>query len=544
MEFRFNEERADRAVEFFARYLNHTKGVWAGAPFILEDWQADDIIRPLFGEEAWYEDQGMWLRRYRKAYIELPKKNGKSELGSGIALQGVFADGEPSPEVYSVATTKAQAGIVFNVAASMTRRNKQLDRSAKVYASKIAHHGVLEVPATEGVYKVIPGDVGTDDGINPSRAVLDELHRFKNRDIYDLLDESFAARTEPLYVILTTAGPADPTHVAWELHEYARKVAAGLLQDPHLFSYIQSATRDEVAGDGWLNEDLWRRVNPAVSFNPGLMDNLRDAALKARESPIKKVGFLRLRLNVWLPSSVASQNQLVDVALWDRAAGPRVDLRDRDRFVGIDMSATTDLTAAAAVAWNEPGECKTCRKTAKPCVDVEAMFWVPAETLEGAKTTWTKDMLVQLRVWVEQGWIREIPGGVIDDDDVKAQIFDWREAGWVEWVAVDPWQARQLRLDLEDAGFNVFEHRQWMRDMTMSTKLFVELVTDGRLHHGGNPVLRWMVDNAVGRSDADGNLKPDKQKSSGKIDGVVAAVMALTAATINDAGSNVTVELV
>jgi phage terminase large subunit-like protein len=541
MEFRFNEERADKAVDFFTNHLAHTKGRWAGSPFILEDWQADDIIRPLFGTEALYEEQGLWLRRYRKAYIELPKKNGKSELGSGLALQGLFADGEPSPEVYSVATTKSQAGIVFNVAASMVKRDRGLAKKAKVYASKIAHHGIIELPHVEGIYKVIPGDESSDDGINPSRVVLDELHRFKSRGIYDLIDDSFIARTEPLFVILTTAGEEDQNHAAWELHEYAREVELGVIDDPHLFSYMRYATKEETDGDGWLNEDLWHRVNPAMSFNPGMLESLREAAMKARSSPAKLVAFKRLRLDVWLSKSAASIDKLVDLGAWDRSAGMNVSLGNRPRGVGVDMAATTDMTAAVALAWNEPGECSNCRQTEKRCVDVSAHFWMPADTIAGGKTTWTKPMLEQLRRWADEGWVDVIDGGVIDDSDVQAQIETWAAEGPVESVAVDPWQARQLRIDLEDEGFVIFEHRQTMQAMNPSTKLLVELVTDGRFHHGGNPVLRWMADNVIGRTDSDANLKPDKQKSSGKIDGITAAVMALTCITLGDETSNVSV---
>jgi phage terminase large subunit-like protein len=197
------------------------------------------------------------------------------------------------------------------------------------------------------------------------------------------------------------------------------------------------------------------------------------------------------------------------------------------------------MTAAVAAAWNPPGECPNCRQDEKRCVDGEAHFWMPADTIAGGKTTWSKPMLEQLRRWADEGWLNVIDGGVIDDSDVQAQIEAWAAGGEVEAIAVDPWQARQLRIDLEDKGFIIFEHRQTMQAMNPSTKLLVELVTDRRFHHGGNPILRWMADNVIGRTDSDANLKPDKQKSSGKIDGITAAVMALTCITLNDETSNV-----
>ena len=207
-----------------------------------------------------------------------------------------------------------------------------------------------------------------------------------------------------------------------------------------------------------------------------------------------------------------------------------IALGDRLRDIGVDMAATTDMTSAVAVVWNEPGTCKNC-DTKKPCVDVEAKFWIPADTIGGSKQ-WSSGMRDQLRVWVDEKWLRVVDGAVIDDADVEAGIVEWADEGPVGLVAVDPWQARQLRISLEDAGLTVFEHRQRMADMSPSTKQFIDLVVDGRYHHGGNPILRWMADNVIGKTDADSNIRPDRRKSSGKIDGIVAAVMAITASTV------------
>jgi phage terminase large subunit-like protein len=201
------------------------------------------------------------------------------------------------------------------------------------------------------------------------------------------------------------------------------------------------------------------------------------------------------------------------------------------------MAATTDMTAAVAGAWNEPGECRNCRQTSKSCLDVEARFWMPGDTLAGSKTTWSKDMLAQLRRWVDDGWLEVVDGAVIDDSDVKAGIHEWAETSDVTAVAVDPWQARQLRIDLEDEGFIIFEHPQTMRAMSPPTKELVDLIVDGRFHHGGHPILRWMADNTVGQTDADGNVKPSRRKSSGKIDGIVASVMLVTASTVVEESS-------
>ena len=206
MKTRFNAGRADAAASFFDSRLHLTKGRWSGVRFTLPDWQRDEIIRPLFGSERFSEELDQWVRRYRRAWIEIPKKNGKSPLGAGIALQGLLADGEKSPEVYGIAAGKRQAGIVFNSAARMVELEPALSRRSEVFKSKLAHHGVIHVPRSDGYYRVIPGDAEADDGISPSRVIVDEVHRIRNREILDLLDESFAGRSEPLVVYLTTAG--------------------------------------------------------------------------------------------------------------------------------------------------------------------------------------------------------------------------------------------------------------------------------------------------------------------------------------------------
>lgn len=533
---RFSDTRADAAQAFFENRLTLTKGRWSGVRFILPDWQRDGIIRPLFGWERFDGQLGRWVRQYRKAWIEVPKKNGKSPLGAGIALQGLVADREGSPEVYSVAASKRQAGIVFSTAASMVRLEPALAARCEVYASKLAHHGVIHTPRTDGYYRVIPGDAALDDGITPSRVVVDEVHRIRNRGILDLLDESFAAREEPLIVYLTTAGEADETSIAWELHQHAAAVRDGLVRDPFLFVYIAGASVEETDGDGWRDEELWRRVNPAIdSFNPGMLTDLRTSAAAAEISPAKVVAFKRLRLNVWLPPSVASRDQLVDVAAWDATAG-MVDVaghKNAELFAGLDMASTEDVAALVGVFPNVGGCAnRFCDAggDAGPCYDVIARFFVPESVLSGSSTTWTRALISSLQAWIADGFVDVVEGDVIDDRSVVSAVDDWRRRFDLVELAKDPYQSKQLGLDLEDAGLVVWDHGQSMERMSEPTKRFVHLIRDRRLHAGGNPVLRWMISNVVARTDSNGNMKPDRRKSSGKIDGVVALIMAIAAA--------------
>lgn len=537
MKTRFNEERAAAAVTFIEKYCHHTKGRWAGAPFILDDWQRDRIINPLFGEERWSDDLGRWVRRYRKAYLELPKKSGKSELGAALALQGVFADGEGGPEVFSLAADKRQASLVFGVAADMVEMDQRLAAKATVSRSKIAHHGVIYVPHTRAVYSVLPGDVNTVDGINPSRAVLDELHRQPGRELYDMLDESFGARDEPLYIILTTAGYEDPANIAYQVGQYARQVRDGIIDDPYFLPVIYSLDKHEVEGDRWRDEELWRRVNPALSgFNAAGIDEMRRLATEAEGSPLKVAAFKRYRLNVWLPRAAGSQDGLIDIRLWDRTAGMTPQPVDGSPvYVGVDVAASDDIAAVVGVHPVEDCREKSCRRREEPCYGLTGRFWVPAAVLEDGSATWARDMREALQHWAADGWIDIVPGDVIDDPTIMAGITGYADKFEVRAIAKDPWGSKQIGIDLLDAGFNVYDHLQTMAAMNNPTDKFVGLVKDGRVHHGGHPVLRWMVSNAVGRTDVDGRIKPDKRRSVGKIDGVVAAIMGLSVALDEEA---------
>jgi phage terminase large subunit-like protein len=538
MATRYNEARAEHTVDFFRKHLKHTKGRWRGAPFVLEDWQADDIIRPLFGWER-LTDEGLWVRQYRKAFIKLPKKTGKSELGAGIALYSLYADGEGGPEVYSVASDKKQAGLVFNVAADMIEMSPVLGKPSRsvVNRSRIAHHGVVWSRPNNGVYKVLPGDAGTVDGINPSVVILDELHRQPGRELYDLIDQSFAARDQPLFIVLTTAGYDEPGNVEWELHNYALDVVRGVIEDPYLFVYMRFCSPQETEGDGWRDEKLWRRVNPALtSFNPAYLDELRRVAAEAARSPAKIASFKRLFLNVALPRAAERQDKLVELEAWDQAAGIRKDLDElagRTCYGGLDLAGSVDVNALIGLFPNEPGTCPEpgCQASKETCYHLIARFWVPAEAFGDNAREWAKPLKEQLANWGREGWLTVLPGRVIDDREIQAEIDRWASTVNLVRLAKDPWQSKQIGVLLEEGGMEVFDLAQTFAKLGEPTDLFIRLALAGRIHHGGNPVLRWMVGNAVAAKDSSDNRKPDRKRSQGKIDGVAATVNALAAAT-------------
>jgi phage terminase large subunit-like protein len=540
LEVRYNEEEAEKAVEFCRRRMRLTKGTHRGAPMVLADWQADDIFRPVYGWQFLDVTTGTWKRLYRQVYIELPKKNGKSPIAAAFAGKSLFADSEGGPEVYSLASGKRQASTVFNYLADSVEMDPVLKdpKRTSLHRGKLYTHNLIYNLRNQGIYMVLPADADTTDGINPSAAIIDELHRQPSRELYDLVTASFGAREQPLLIIITTAGLADPTHIAWEVHQYAAGVLDGTIKDPHFYPYIRGATIEETDGDGWRDEDLWKRVNPALtSFNPAMIHDLRSEAAKAAQSPAKLASFKRLRLNVWLPASSAALNKMIDLVLWDRSAGIVLleRLSGRKCYGGLDMASTIDMASLVVGFPNDPADCRNARCHSRPddperCFDIIARFWVPADNLTDESKRWPRWLKDLMRTWVREGWVTATAGAIIDDRDIEAEIDGLRRRYQLEELAKDPFQSKQLGVLLEDAGLVVWDLKQSIDQLADPTDQLIRLATAGRLHHGGNPVLRWMIDNAVLIQSADGKHKPDRKKSAGKIDGVFALLDMLAAA--------------
>ncbi|MGE5553307.1 MAG: terminase large subunit [Betaproteobacteria bacterium] len=500
-EFWFDEAAADRAVEFFERFLRHVKGKWAGCRFELQDWQRDDIIRPLFG---WKRKDG--TRRYRVAYIEIPRKNGKSTLSAGIALYLLFADGEPGAEVYSAAADRDQAAIVFETAKAMVEASPALRKRSEIYKRAIV------VPTTGSSYKVLSADAPTKHGLNAHGIIFDELHAQPNRELWDVLTTSTGAREQPLVVAITTAG-YDRNSICWEQHEYAEKVLKGVIDDPSFFAYIAAA--DEK--DDWRDPATWKKANPGLGVTVKL-DYLEQEARRAAEVPAYQNTFRRLHLNQWTQQA----ERWLDIAAWDATAG-EVDpdeLIGRPCYGGLDLASTTDIAAFELVF--PPTE-------EDPDFRVLSYFWVPKDNIRDRVT---RDR-VPYDVWAKQGLIEATEGSVIHYGAIRQKIENLAAIYPIKEIAFDRWGATQLSQELDDAGFTVVPFGQGFSSMSAPTKELLNLVMAKRLHHGGNPVLRWMADNMVVKQDPAGNVKPDKSKSTQKIDGIVALIMALDRAIRN-----------
>ena len=502
---RFDVELADRAIRFFG-FLRHSKGEWAGQSFDLAEWQAF-IVGSLFG---WLREDG--LRRFRTAYVEVPRKNGKSTLLSGIGLYLLIADDEPGAEIYTAATKRDQARITHGEAARMVKASPFLRNRIGAFRDN------LHVEATHSKFEPLGADSDTMDGLNIHGAIIDELHAHKTSGVVDVLDTATGARRQPLIVEITTAG-WDRQSICWQHHEYTRQIVEGLIEDDSWFGFIAAADAD----DDWTDERTWQKANPnySVSVKP---DDLRRKALKAQQMPAAQNSFKRLHLNIWTEQA----DRWMTIEAWDKCAGaldPEM-LIGRECYAGLDLASTTDIAALVLVFPSDDD----------PTIyDVLCYFWVPAETVLQR----TRSGSVPYATWVDQGLIFATEGNVIDYRaimatlDELAQLYDIRE------VAYDRWGATELIQTLQDEGLEVVPFGQGFVSMSPPTKSLMTMVLSERIRHSNNPVLRWMAGNMVVREDPAGNLKPDKSKSTEKIDGMVALIMGLDRAERHENGSSV-----
>ena len=324
----YDERSAEAAVRFFERVLRHTKGEWAGRPFTLQEWQRQDVIRPLFGWKRRRDGR----RRYKYAYLGWPRKNGKSTLASGLALYLLLADGEGGAEVYSAASDREQARIVFDQAKAFVQESPLLQKTAR--ALKYEIHG-----PSHGRYKVLSADAFTKHGLNPHGVVFDELHAQPTRELYDVLRTGMGARRQPLFVMITTAG-YDMESICYEQYEYARQVREGIVEDPEYFVHITEAERE----DDWTDPAVWRKANPSLGVTVN-EEFLRGECGRALASPAYQNTFRQLYLNQW----VSQESRWLDMAAWNACNTPLPDLKGRPCYLGLDLASVGDVAAWVAV---------------------------------------------------------------------------------------------------------------------------------------------------------------------------------------------------
>ena len=506
----FDERKAQRVVRFIEA-LRHTKGEFHGQPFRLLPWQ-EKIIRDVFGT---VRDDDPTMRQYTTAYIEIPKKNGKSELGAAIALNMLINDDEWKAEVYSCASDRQQAAIVFDVAVDMVRQSPALMKRVKIIPST---RRMIYQP-TGSIYQVLSSEVATKHGLNVSACIFDELHTQPTRALYDVMTQgSGDARKQPLWFLLTTAG-TDRNSICWEVHQKALDILEGRKIDPRFYPVLFGLPDDA----DWTSEENWYRANPSLDHTITI-DKVRDAFRKAQETPADENQFRQLRLNQWVKQSV----RWMPMDKWDECGGV-VDpyaLEGRVCCAGLDLSSTSDLTALVLVF---PPTSEDEPYIALP------FFWLPEETL----SLRVRRDHVPYDQWARRGFIQTTEGNVVHYGFIERFICELGERYDIREIAHDRWNATMMVQTLEDDGFTMVPFGQGFKDMSPPTKELMRLVLEHRLCHGGHPVLRWNMDNAFVRTDPAGNLKLDKEKSTEKVDGAVALVMALDRAMKNQGGDSV-----
>jgi phage terminase large subunit-like protein len=493
---KYDKTKADRAVAFINN-LCHTKGEWYGKPFTLLPWQ-DRIIRDLFGT---VKDNG--FRQYNYAYIEIPKKQGKSELAAAIALYLLAGDGERGAEVYGCAADRQQASIVFDVACQMVEQSPALKERIKPVISQKR----LVYEPLNSFYQVLSAESYTKHGLNVHGVIFDELHAQPDRKLYDvMLHGSGDARKQPLYFLITTAG-TDRNSICYEIHQRAEDILAGRKIDPTFYPVIYG-TAD---GDDWTSEGVWKKANPSLGVTVD-MEKIRTAYVSAKENPAEENLFRQLRLNQWVKQSV----RWMPMDKWDKCAFPidLDELKGRECYGGLDLSSSTDITAFVLVF---PPRAEDEKYVILP------FFWVPDETVDLR----VRRDHVPYDVWVKEGSALTTEGNVIHYGFIENFIDDLGKIYNIKEIAFDRWGAVQMTQNLENLGFTVVPFGQGFRDMSPATKELMKLVLEEKLAHGGNAPLRWMMDNIYVRTDPAGNVKPDKEKSTERIDGAVATVMAL-----------------
>lgn len=502
----FDEAAGAFVCSFIERFCRQSKGRWAGQPLELLPWQRDFLMR-LFG---WRKADGS--RRFRRAYLEVAKKNGKSTLVSGLSLFLLLADGresdatgpEGAPEVYINACDRDQASIVFDEAARMVRRSPGLSQRLDIKET------VKRIVEPKGGGKLVANssEVPSKDGVNASGIIFDELHRQPNRELWEVMEYAGAARLQPLTVSITTAGEEEEG-VWFDQRLYSEKVADGIIPDTsHLGVVYRALDADDIDDPA-----TWRKANPSLGVTIS-EDDFRRELEEAKQSPAKLANFRRLRLNIISREA----GKFIDPADWDACNAPPDPFDPAAEFyAGLDLSTVNDLTALSVLVPKGSGS-----------FDVHCRFWLPEDNIARLEHQHGQPY----RQWARMGLIELTPGNNVDYGFIRRAIQQFDKGRGIRLLAYDPWKAHGLIQDLvENDGIPALEVRQGPASLSSPTQDLLRLALARKLRHGGHPILRWHVLNAVVRRDSNGNIKLDKEKSRQKIDGAAALVNALAAAT-------------
>ena len=506
----FDSAAAEKAVWFFPTYLRHTLGRWTGKPFDLGDWQAA-VVRMLFG---WKREDGK--RLFRRLLMWVARKNGKSEFAAGLLLLAFLFDGELGGEAYVIANDKNQAGIVFGRAVRMVQLSPWLPDDIETYKTS------LYCSTTLSSIKPLSGQAEGKHGLSCSVLVGDEMHEWKNGDLYEFVNQSELSREQPLEILISTAGQANRSY-GWVLWEESLRIRDGTFDDPSTLVVIYAAN----AEDDWKSPETWRKANPNLGTSIKLED-LESRCDRAKDQARLETNFKRYYLNIW----VGQDKRWLDIEGWRQGSGKPTLAADarwrslpalmkgRKCYGSFDLSSVNDLTA---LLWLFPPIEGETKWIAIP------RFWVPADNIEKR----ARRDRVPYDVWRDKGAIEPTIGNVVDYEPVIEAVH----AGLADYaplpIGYDPYNAQSTVNTLTAEGVPLKLMRQGPQTLGGASKQLERLVASGKIDAGGHPVLDWMISNVAQHTDRRGNITPDKQKSSEKIDGVTCLVMDLALA---DAG--------
>ena len=487
--FSFSRAKASAVCQFI-EYLPHVKGPLAKQEIILEPWQIF-VLTTVFG---WIKADGK--RRFRRSYIEVPRGNGKSAISSGIGLYMLAADGEMGAEVYSLATTRDQARIVFGDAQQMVRLSPDLRRH---YGIEIAAHNI-NILTQGSKFEPLSAEGSTLDGLNIHLGIIDELHAHKTRTVYDVVETATGKRDQSLLWVITTAG-SDRSGICYEVRGFVTKVLDRVIEDDSQFGIIYGLDDD----DDWPSEESLKKANPnwGVSVRPEVVLPLMAKALQMASATNN---FLTKHLNRWVNADTA----WMDMRAWERAACELTidDFAGEPCHIGLDLASKVDIAALVAVFVREGVYYGFLRS------------YLPENTIFRAENS-------QYQGWHNEGRIISTEGDVLDYSAIENDLIEMNSRFQVQAIAYDPWQALQLSTRMTEQGLQMVEIRATVANFSEPMKQLQALVLSGKFKHDGDPVLAWMASNVVGHMDAKDNIYPRKERPENKIDGIVALIMAL-----------------
>ncbi len=513
----FDEAAATRVVEF-ARLCHHYKGPLAGKPFDPDPWQCF-ILQSVVG---WKESKTQ-QRRFRIAYVEVARKNAKTYLAAVLALYLLSLDGEKGAEIYSAATKVKQAKIVWDMAEKIAKRSPALRDKFRT------RYSALEYEPTDSFFEPLPADSDKLDGLNPHAGIVDEFHAWPHRGLWDQLEDGMGAREQPIIFAITTAGH-DKNGICYQVREHCLNVLElDGYNDPEVFSYIACPDDEDIENpDAWKNKTTWRKANPALG-TAKRVEFMEAQVARAEQMPSKENTVKTKQLNIWTSGEV----KWLDVSRFEECGRSRLRYPDafesmsgRDCYTGLDLSAKVDFTAASHLfPPTEEGEPWT----------ILLRLWVPEAT---AKLRERRDR-IPLAKWVDAGYVTLTDGEVVDYDKVEADLIADGETFNIREIGFDPWNATATATHLDLEGFSMVQMRQGFATMAAPTKEFEVMTMRREWEHFGNPALCWMAKNAQVVRDSNDNLRPGKNKSADRIDGVVATIMALGRALVAEDNASI-----